>query len=116
MGELGAQSSLGVQGAVPPPRATAPAAPRAAQVQVYGRIAVSQRPDNEAMRADKPFTPLSDAERDQLEAFLDALPPSLEPPDLSALDGFLVGVLLQPRPVERERWLRHAHDLEGRTA
>lgn len=68
------------------------------------------------MRADKPFTPLSDTERDQLEAFLDALPPPLEPLDLSALDGFLVGVLLQPRPVMRERWLRHAHDLEGRAA
>ena len=68
------------------------------------------------MRADKPFMPLSDAERDQLEAILDALPPPLEPLDLSALDGFLVGVLLQPRPVTRERWLRHAHDLDGRAA
>lgn len=79
-------------------------------------MTVPQRPDNPAMRADKPFTPLSDAERDQLEGFLDALPPPLEPLDLSALDGFLVGVLLQPRPVARERWLRHAHDLEGRAA
>ena len=50
---------------------------------------------------------LSDAERDQLEALLDALPPPLEPLDLSALDGFLVGVLLQPRAVPRDRWLRH---------
>ena len=68
------------------------------------------------MRADKPFTPLSDTERDQLEALLESLPPPLEPLELSALDGFLVGVLLQPRPVARERWLRHAHDLEGRAA
>ncbi len=60
--------------------------------------------------------PLSDAERDQLEALLDALPPPLEPLDLSALDGFLVGVLLQPQPVPREQWLRHAADVDGRAA
>ena len=58
--------------------------------------------------------PLSDAERDRLEALLDALPAPLEPLDLSALDGFLVGVLLQPRPVPREAWLRHAADSDGR--
>ncbi len=68
------------------------------------------------MATDKHLTPLSDAERDQLEALLDALPPTLEPLDLSALDGFLVGVLLQPRAVPREHWLRHVHDLEGRPA
>lgn len=68
------------------------------------------------MAADKQPAPLSDAERDQLEALLDALPPPLEPLDLSALDGFLVGVLLQPRPVPREHWLRHVHDLDGRNA
>ena len=61
-----------------------------------------------------PSTPLSDRERDQLEALLDALPPPLEPLDLSALDGFLVGVLLQPRAVAAERWLRHVPDLDGR--
>lgn len=60
--------------------------------------------------------PLSDAERDRLEALLDALPPPLEPLDLSALDGFLVGVLLQPRAVPREAWLRHVVDADGRAA
>ncbi len=59
---------------------------------------------------------LSDKERDQLEALLDALPPPLEPLDLSALDGFLVGVLLQPRAVPQERWLPHVADLDGRDA
>lgn len=59
---------------------------------------------------------LSDAERDRLETLLDALPPPLEPLDLSALDGFLVGVLLQPQAVPRERWLRHVHDLDARPA
>ena len=58
--------------------------------------------------------PLSDAERERLEALLDALPPPLEPFDLSALDGFLVGVLLQPRAVPAERWLRFALDADGR--
>ncbi len=65
------------------------------------------------MAADKLPRPLSDAERDQLEALLDALPPPLDPMDLSALDGFLVGVLLQPRAIARERWLRHVPDLDG---
>jgi uncharacterized protein len=91
-----------------------PAAPRAAQPQVYDRIAHRREPDNRGMAADKPPRPLSDAERDQLEALLDALPPPLDPLDLSALDGFLVGVLLQPRAIARERWLRHVSDIDGR--
>lgn len=60
--------------------------------------------------------PLSDAERDALERLLDALPAPLEPPDICALDGFLVGVLLQPQRVTESRWLAHVHDLEGRAA
>jgi len=68
------------------------------------------------MAADMHLPPLSDAERDRLEALLDALPPPLEPLDLSALDGFLVGVLLQPRAVPREHWLRHVHDADGKPA
>lgn len=62
----------------------------------------------------QPSRPLDDRERDRLEELLDALPPPLEPLDLSALDGFLVGVLLQPRSVPSERWLAHVTDLEGR--
>ena len=58
--------------------------------------------------------PLSDAERDRLEALLDALPPPLAALDLCALDGFLVGVLLQPFPVAAERWQRYVPDAEGR--
>ena len=57
---------------------------------------------------------LNDAERERLEALLDALPPPLEPLDLSALDGFLVGVLLQPRPIAAPLWLRHVPDADGR--
>jgi uncharacterized protein len=58
--------------------------------------------------------PLTDAERDALERLLDALPAPLEPPDLCALDGFLVGVLLQPQRVPEGRWLPRVHDLDGR--
>lgn len=66
------------------------------------------------MASDKSPRPLSDAERDRLEALLDALPAPLDPLDLSALDGFLVGVLLQPRAIAPERWLRHVADADGR--
>ncbi len=57
---------------------------------------------------------LTDRDRQRLEALLEALPAPLEPLDLSALDGFLVGVLLQPRPVPPSRWLPHVHDLDAR--
>jgi uncharacterized protein len=61
--------------------------------------------------------PLTDRDRDELEALLDALPAPLEPPDLSALDGFLVGVLLQPSPVPEAAWLPFVHDFDaGRPA
>ncbi len=60
---------------------------------------------------------LTDGEREQLEALLDALPAPLAPPDISALDGFLVGVLLQPEAVPEAEWLRWMHDFDsGRPA
>ncbi|MDP1693064.1 MAG: UPF0149 family protein [Burkholderiaceae bacterium] len=68
------------------------------------------------MATDPRLRPLGDAERDQLEALLDALPPPLDPLDLSALDGFLVGVLLQPRTIAADRWLRLVTDTDGRPA
>jgi uncharacterized protein len=52
----------------------------------------------------------------RLEALLDAMPPPLQPLDLSALDGFLCGVLLQPQRVSAERWLPHVTDIDGRPA
>ncbi|WP_119353029.1 YecA family protein [Azohydromonas sediminis] len=58
--------------------------------------------------------PLSDTEIDELQRRLDALPPPLEPLDVTMLDGYLVGVLLQPRPVPAAQWLRFVHDSEGR--
>jgi uncharacterized protein len=57
--------------------------------------------------------PLADREREQLENLLDALPAPLAPPDISALDGFLVGVLLQPQAVAEADWLRWTHDFDN---
>jgi len=60
--------------------------------------------------------PLSDAELQELQQQLDALAPPLEPLDVSMLDGYLVGVLLQPQPVPAAQWLRFVADSEGRAA
>lgn len=51
---------------------------------------------------------------DELQALLDAVPPPLEPLDVSVLDGFLCGVLLQPQPVPVEQWLPCVTDSECR--
>ena len=56
---------------------------------------------------------LTDREREQLEGLLDALPAPLAPPDISALDGYLAGVLLQPEPVPQAQWLRWVHDFDA---
>lgn len=58
--------------------------------------------------------PLGEREVQELEDLLDALPAPLEPLDVSMLDGFLVGVLLQPQPVPAAQWLRHVADVDGR--
>jgi uncharacterized protein len=50
----------------------------------------------------------------QLELLLDRVPAPLAPLDISALDGFLCGVLLQPKVVDADEWLRWATDIEGR--
>ena len=61
-----------------------------------------------------PNTPLTDAEMAELERRLDAVPAPLEPLDLMMLDGYLVGVLLQPEPVPDAQWLPHVSDADGR--
>jgi len=71
--------------------------------------------DNRTM-VPAPPQPLSDAELQELQQLLDALPPPLEPLDVSMLDGYLVGVLLQPRPVPAAQWLRYVADSDGRAA
>jgi len=41
-------------------------------------------------------------------------PAPLDPLDVSSLDGFLCGVIVQPRRVDRERWLPLVTDVDGR--
>ena len=57
---------------------------------------------------------LSEAELARLQALLDALPKPLEPLDVSMLDGYLCGVLLQPEAVPLNAWLPPLLDSEGR--
>jgi uncharacterized protein len=58
--------------------------------------------------------PLDDAEREALEALLDAVPAPLEPLDVVMLDGFVCGVIVQPERVPADRWLVHVTDADGR--
>jgi uncharacterized protein len=58
--------------------------------------------------------PLGDHELDELQSLLDRVPAPLEPLDVSMLDGFLCGVLLQPQRVPESRWLVHITDADGR--
>lgn len=57
---------------------------------------------------------LSEADLERLQALLDALPAPLEPLDVSMLDGYLCGVLLQPEAVPLAAWLPPILDSEGR--
>jgi len=59
-------------------------------------------------------TPLTDADIEALQDLLDRVPAPLEPLDVMALDGFLCGVILQPRPVPAARWQAHVLDVDGR--
>jgi uncharacterized protein len=61
-------------------------------------------------------TSFSDADLARLDTLLSALPAPLQPLDVSALDGYLCGVLLQPRRVATEHWLPLVTDLEARPA
>jgi uncharacterized protein len=63
-----------------------------------------------------PTNPSTDPEReiDELQALLDAVPAPLDPLDVSSLDGFLCGVIVQPRRIARERWLAFVTDSDGR--
>lgn len=64
----------------------------------------------------EPTAPLDDADLERLQDLLAAVPAPLEPLDVMALDGYLCGVILQPRAVPAADWQRHVLDLEGRLA
>ena len=59
--------------------------------------------------------PLEDDDIRRLQERLDQVPAPLQPLDVSSLDGFLCGVLLQPHGVSVERWLPSVTDVDGRT-
>ena len=58
--------------------------------------------------------PISEAELEELQALLDRVPAPLEALDVSMLDGFLCGMLLQPQWVPVSRWLPFVTDADGR--
>ena len=58
--------------------------------------------------------PLNDRELEELQALLDRVPAPLEALDVSMIDGFLCGLLVQPRAVPVARWLPHVTDVDGR--
>ncbi|MFZ5550900.1 MAG: YecA family protein [Pseudomonadota bacterium] len=64
---------------------------------------------------DEAFAALSDAEMAQLERLLDRIPAPAEPLDVMMLDGYLCGVLLQPKAVPESQWWRHVVDVDGRS-
>jgi uncharacterized protein len=68
------------------------------------------------MTTRSPTGPLDDDALVRLQDLLQDAPAGLEPLDLSALDGYLCGVLLQPKPVAAPQWLAHVFDMEGRPA
>ncbi|MDP9043632.1 MAG: YecA family protein [Pseudomonadota bacterium] len=57
---------------------------------------------------------MSERELEELQALLDRLPAPLEPLDVCMLDGYLCGVLLQPRRIPVSRWWPHVTDIDGR--
>jgi len=62
----------------------------------------------------EPPPPLGEREIAELQALLDGVPAPLEPLDVSAVDGFLCGVLVQPEAVAPARWLPFVTDVDGR--
>jgi uncharacterized protein len=57
---------------------------------------------------------LDEREMDRLQDLLDQVPAPLLPLDVSAIDGFLCGLLLQPNSVDAVRWLPCITDVEAR--
>jgi len=67
-------------------------------------------PHNEATDSNA----LGDQEIQRLQELLDQVPEPLLPLDVSAVDGFLCGVLLQPDTVDASLWLPCITDVEAR--
>lgn len=76
---------------------------------------VSRRHAPPAAHRSPPQQALTEDELHQLQQLLDAVPAPLEALDVSMLDGFLCGVLLQPQRVAETSWLPHVTDVDGRS-
>ncbi len=56
----------------------------------------------------------NDSQLEELQLLLDSVPAPLEPLDVSMLDGYLCGVLVQPGTVPPSKWLPQVTDIDGR--
>jgi uncharacterized protein len=59
------------------------------------------------------LTPLADAEIERLQGLLDQLPQHGSAPDVTLLDGYLCGVLLQPQRIPEVDWMPAVFDLDA---
>ncbi len=71
-------------------------------------------PPRQTPRAPRSAQPLTERELDELQALLDRVPAPLEALDVAMVDGYLCGVLLQPRRIAVSRWMPHVTDVDGR--
>jgi len=102
-----------------PPQKSAPRAPAAKTgAPARGPRPQHGRAPSAAMAAPSaPTEAWSDDDLDELQSLLDEVPAPLEPLDASMLDGFLVALILQPKPVPLSDWWRWVLDAEqGRPA
>lgn len=60
------------------------------------------------------LAPLDEPDIQRLQSLLDEVPAPLQPLDVSAMDGFLCGLLLQPNSIDAWQWLPCITDLEAR--
>jgi uncharacterized protein len=61
------------------------------------------------------LTPLADTDIERLQGLLDTLPDHGATPDVTLLDGYLCGVLLQPQRIPEVDWLPAVFDLDTAT-
>lgn len=98
-----------------PPASKTSGSPARAGTPSHGLRPQPHRPAIDAPSA--PPEPWSDDDLDELQSLLDEVPAPLEPLDASMLDGFLVALILQPKPVPLSDWWRWVLDAEeGRPA
>ena len=77
-------------------------------------VTSARTPRTKQRRQGAADAPLGERDIQALQALLDAVPAPLEPLDVSAVDGFLCGVLVQPTAIPAARWLPFVTDVEGR--